>query len=84
MISEGALIAVLFGIVLVGIGLAITCFSLYTMIQSMRKNINKNFSLVKKDIDVLDSRTRHLTGRESKVRKHYIMPEPGQGKDYTR
>lgn len=83
MISDQALVWVLLGIVVAETGLLIVVICLYVIIGDMRKAINHNFSRVKKDIDTLNARTGHLTSRDPKY-THYIMPEPTQGKDYTR
>jgi hypothetical protein len=69
---SGMIIDVLLSVSVVGLG--IVCYIQIQQIREMRKIINDNFKHVKKDIMLLDRRTRHLP--DEKKAGHHIMPLP--------
>jgi hypothetical protein len=69
---SGMVVDVLLSIAVVG--LSVVCLYQRSQIKEMKKIINDNFKHVKKDILLLDRRTRHLP--DEKKATHHIMPLP--------
>lgn len=79
---ETLLVGSIVVVFVLGIVNAIFIFVTRYEIAEMRKRINHNFDLVKRDVTHLDHRTQSLKIHDQK-HLHHIWPPPTQGGEYT-